>query len=153
MNKLCESDWTPKDVGDELIKAARWAYQFGGRVGPSGYGSGMPAMMMTQMDRLAEKWPLLDDMDAVPMRRGYSSHEISRFERVLFWQSDYLSESPVVATALCVWIFCKIKKGVRYGGAIDALGISRATAYRQRDRALSLIAVGLTRDGIPRGDH
>lgn len=153
MERIEQDEWTPKDVGEELIRAVQWANRTGGRVGPAGYGSGMPQIMMTQMERLAEQWPLLDDMDAQPMRRGYSPGDVSQMERILIWQTTYLSDSPVVANALCVWLFCKIKRGARYGKVIDAMGGSRATAYRQRDRALALIATGLTRDGIARGRH
>ena len=73
--------------------------------------------------------------------------------RVLMWQATYLGTAPAAAEALSIWIFCKIKRGVRYGDVLDRKGIARATAYRRRDRALSIIATGLTRDGIPRGKH
>ena len=153
MDHLNEDEWTPKDVGEEMIRAAKWAFRSGGRAGPAGYGSGMPQMMMTHMDRIAEQWPLLDNQDEAPKRRFYAPDEISRMERILFWQTDYLQESPIVAVALNIWIFCKVKRGARYGSVIDKMGSSRATAYRQRGRALALISVGLTRDGIKRGAH
>lgn len=153
INRVEDHEWTPKIVGEELVEAVRWAYRAGGRVGPAGYGSGMPQIMMTHMDRIAEQWPLLDDMDAEPRRRAYGPAEVSRMERVLLWQVTYLKESPVVGEALSLWVFCKIKKGVKYGDAVDRQGLARATAYRRRDRALAMIATGLTRDGVLRGKH
>ena len=153
MERIEQDEWTPKLVGEELVEAVRWAYRAGGRVGPAGYGSGMPQMMMSQMDRLAEQWDIVADQEPVPRRRMLGPDEVSRAERVLLWQSTYLKDSPVVAEALAIWIFCKIKKGVRYGDALDRQGIARATAYRRRDNALAMIAKGLTRDGIARGRH
>jgi hypothetical protein len=153
MNNVSPEEWTPKDVGEELIEAIGWAFRAGGRVGPAGFGSGMPQIMMTHMERIAEQWPLLDDQDAAPRRKFYTPAQISRMERVLFWQTRYLMESPIIAAALSTWLFCKIKKGARYGDVLKRQGVARATGSRQKDRALAMIAIGLTRDQIARGEH
>lgn len=154
MERIEQDEWTPKIVGEELTEAVRWAYYAGGRVGPAGYGSGMPAMMMNYLDRLAEGWDIVADQEPVKKsRRFLAPDEVSRAERVLMWQATYLGTAPAAAEALSIWVLCKIKRGVRYVDVLDRKGIARATAYRRRDRALSIIATGLTRDGIPRGKH
>lgn len=150
MERIEDDEWTPKIVGEELIEAVGWAMRSGGRVGPAGFGSGMPQIMMTQMERIAEQWPLLPNE---PQRRAFAPARVSQMERILLWQTRYLMDSPIVAAELSTWLFCKIKKGARYGAVIERAGKSRATATRSKDRALALIAVGLTRDGIARGKH
>jgi hypothetical protein len=153
MDQIEEWEWTPKIVGEEMVEAAKWAFRNGGRVGPAGYGSGMPQIMMDDFDRLAEQWDLMRDMDAQPMRRQLSPAEVSRMDRVLMWQMNYLIASPVAANGLNLWLFCKVKRKARYSDLIDGSGMSRATAYRRRDNALAMIAKGLTRDGVKRGQH
>ena len=153
LDRVGADEWTPKAVGEELTEAVRWAIRAGGRVGPAGIKSGMPSLMMDDFDRLAEQWDLTRDLEAKPMRRMYSPAEVSRAERILLWPMTYLSEHPRQARALSFWVLCKARPKVRYSAALDAVGVSRATAYRQRDRGLSLIAQGLTADGIARGRH
>lgn len=147
---IYDHEWTPKRVSEELIEAVGWATRTGGRVGPAGFGSGMPEIMMTQMERIAEQWPLLPND---PPRRAFSPARVSQMERILLWQTKYLSESPIVAVELSIWLFCKVRKGARYGAILERAGKSRATSNRSKDRALALISVGLTKDRIKRGQH
>lgn len=153
VEKVEQHEWTPKAVGEELTQAVKWAMRFGGRVGPAGIKSGMPALMMDDYDRLAEQWDLVRDQEARPKGRMYTPAEVSRAERILQWPIAYLSEHPRNARAVSFWVLCKARPKLRYSAALDAVGISRATAYRHRDRGLSLIAQGLTADGIERGRH
>lgn len=151
--EIPENEWTPQRVGEELVQALRWCAKSGGRVGPAGFGSGMPAIIMDDFDRLAEQWPLIRDLEAEPFRRQLSPAEVSRMERVLLWQLEYLGGRAKHQAALNIWLLTKIKRGLSYGDAIKAAGLSRATAYRQRDRALSIIAQALTAAEIARGKH
>lgn len=98
-------------------------------------------------------WPLLKETEQEKRRRLYRPHEVSRMERVLLWQGKYLKPGSVQSAALRLWVFCKTRRGLSYAEVVAALPFTRATAYRRRDRALSEIALGLTADGIARGDH
>jgi len=147
------NEWTPQRVGEALSEALKWCAKSGGRVGPAGFGSGMPQIIMDDFDRLAEQWPLIRDTEPEPMRRSFSAADVSRMERVLMWQAEYLSDRRDECKALNIWLICKVKRGLKYGEAISAAGMSRATAYRQRDKALSIIGQRLTAAQIERGRH
>jgi hypothetical protein len=140
--------WTPKAVETALLEAVKWAMRTGGRVGPTGFRSGLPQMIMTQFDRLSEQWPAVQELEARPMRVQLSPAQISRMERVLEWQLRYLGDKPQSAAALSLWLFCKTRKGFSFSDAIKDKSLSRATIYRKRDMAVMFIALGLERDGI-----
>lgn len=141
--------WTPDLVREEMVEALRWARQAAGPVGPRGIKSGMPAIVMTHLERMAEDWPGIQELERQPKPKRYSPAQVSHFERVIEWQLRYLREAPTCASMLGLWLACKVSKGVTFGKACDAQGIVRATAYRYRDKALSWIAQGLEADGVP----
>lgn len=146
--------WTPKIVGDCLVEALKWAQRAAGPVGPSGSRSGFPQLAFLSLDREAEGWPAIQEMEPQPMRRALSPAKVSQLERVLQWPMTYLrgfkDKNPGAFRVFAVWLRCRLS-GRPFVAACDERGWSRATAYRLRDRVLSEIAQGLTRDGIPRG--
>ncbi len=87
------------------------------------------------------------------MKRMAPPALVSRYERVLWWQADFLKEEPGAARVLKHWIRAKLTKGFTFGEAIKRRGWSRPTAYRARDKALAVIAMGLTDRGIEFGRH
>jgi hypothetical protein len=68
-------------------------------------------------------------------------------ERVLAWQGTYLRAHPGPARVLALFLRCKVTR-TRFSEAIRERRWSRSTAYAARDRALTLIAQGLNRDGV-----
>ncbi|MEW5421926.1 hypothetical protein [Amorphus sp. 3PC139-8] len=108
---------------------------------------------MTAVERLAEGWPGIDELEPPRRPRPYSPGRVSQLERALWWPARYLDGHSGWARVLHCWIRCRVTRGVNFNHAVDERGWSRATAYRARDRALARIAQGLTNDGIPRGQH
>ncbi len=145
--------WTPKRVGEVLIEAVRWARYNAGPTGPAPIRSIMPVYTPSIFDRLEEGWGLPDAGDAEearPRRRGYSPQEAQRLIDALYWPAKYaVPELPTSARILNIWLRCKVHRQ-DFDKAVDRhAGVSRATAYRYRDKALAAISVGLDRDGVP----
>jgi len=153
MHDLAADIWTPKEVGEELVQAVRWASRATGRIGPAGFRSGMPSLALIANDRDFEGWPPITDLEAQPMRLSVPPKRVSQYERVLWWQAKYLPDEPGSARVLKVWVRSKLTKRMTFEKACELVGWSRATAYRGRDRALGTIAVGLTAEGIIPGNH
>ncbi|KAB2796084.1 hypothetical protein F9K87_16145 [Brucella anthropi] len=76
-------------------------------------------------------------------RHSYGPRAVSLFERALDWQGTYLLGERGAGRVLALWLRCRITK-LKFDAQLKARGWSRATAYRKRDKALSLIAQGLT---------
>lgn len=147
--------WTPKAVGEALTEAVRWAQHAAGRVGPGGFASSrLPEALLSLEDHAAAGWGLPettdDPNDLPPMRVLPSPAKVAAMEAALDWPRRYLHPDHVgSATMLSLWIGCKVRK-LPFGQTVAARGtIARATAYRLRDRGLSIIAQGLDRDGVP----
>lgn len=141
--------WTPKIVGEELVEAVRWAQAAAGPVGPARFKATMPEPYFLTWERVYEGWDEELPPDATPpRRRPYPPARISFFERVLWWPSEYLRGHDGPARVLKVWVRCKVFR-VPFNKEVDRRGWNRATAYRQRDRALALISMGLASKGVP----
>ena len=140
-----ETVWTPVAVGKALIWALRLARAVAGPTGPRGYGSGMLDVVYSA-DEVREMEPPLD----VP-RVNASSAMISRMETVLGWQGTYLASSQEhvgSSRVLKVYLRCRANKA-SFANECKRRGWGRTRSYEQRDRALSVIAQGLDRDGAP----
>ncbi len=149
--------WSPKLVGERLVEAVRWARYNVGPVGPSGMRSGLPTFAPTLEDRLAEGWGLPDGPDEEEkqmaqrrLRIAPSPEKISFYLSALEWPAHYLVPHRAGdARVLNIWVRCKVYSRP-FNEAVDRRQyLSRAMAYRMRDRALSTISVGLDRDGVP----
>ena len=148
--------WSPKLVGERLVEAVRWARYSGGRVGPAGIGSGLPMMILTEEERIAE-FGLPDGPDEEEekaarhkLRIQATPAQVSAYERALEWPTIYLvPDHQESARVLGLWVRCKVYK-LPFAEAVDRRKwLSRAMAYRYRDRALSIISVGLDKAGVP----
>lgn len=143
--------WTPKLVGEQLVEALIWVRRYGGPVGPASIRSCMPIFKVSLEDHLAEGWGLpevADDDDLPPVRVMASPAEVTRHIAVLEWPATYLGlERQGSGRMLGLWAACKARR-CSFSKAIDGR-ISRAHVFRLRDRALSLISIGLDRDGVP----
>ncbi|WP_052502940.1 hypothetical protein [Brucella anthropi] len=137
--------WTPKLVGEVLVEMARWLATHGGRVGPVRLKSAMPELRMELADRLAEGWQSVSLNEVVGRRSSYGPRAVSLFERAIDWQGTYLLGERGAGRVLALWLRCRVTK-LKFDAALKARGWSRATAYRKRDKALSLVAQGLTRN-------
>jgi hypothetical protein len=143
--------WTPEVVGETLIDAGWLAIITEGRVGPAQVRSLMPVVQMSGPERMAAGWDFavgIDDEEiARRRRRSLSPARVSFLLRAMEWPKNYLADEPGAARLLQLWVACKTSRK-RYSGELKRRGLARATAYRKRDRALSLISVGLDRDGV-----
>lgn len=149
--------WTPKLVGERLIEAVRWARYAAGPVGPSGVRGSMPEYAPTWEDRLAEGWGLPDGPDADEeanaqrqLRIMATPAQIDAHLAALEWPARYVvPDAPGDARVLNLWVRCKVFKRP-FNEAVDKRRfLTRAAAYRMRDRALTTISVKLDRDGVP----
>jgi len=143
--------WTPKMAGERLIEAVKWAHYNVGPTGPAAVRALMPIYVVTEADRIAEEWGKKEsaDDDPPPPRKRYKPHEVTALIDVLHWPGRYaVNGYPGSARILNLWLRCQVHKG-NFGKAVTRQGrMSRASAYRMRDRALTAIAMGLTNDGI-----
>lgn len=151
-----QETWTPKLAGDRFVTALRWATYTGGKVGPSGIRGSMPAFNATMDDHLDEGWGLPevagDDEpgDGKRLVVQATAAQISAYEAALLWPALYLYPAHEgSARMLCLWARCKVYRKP-FDDVLKRRGtISRATAFRLRDRALSVISIGLDKDGVP----
>lgn len=145
--------WTPALAGQALVDALRWAHRAAGRVGPGGVVSArLPEAILTTEDRLELGWGLhevADPDDLPPMRVQLSPAQVSAHEAVLEWPARYLCPAhDGSARIVGLWAACKARR-MSFDVAIKRRGtLARATAYRLRDKGLSLISQGLDRDGV-----
>lgn len=143
---LVPEPWSPKLVSDALVEAVRMAQRVAGAVGPQGFGAHWPKYRHTFADIVG--WGDTDEKIRTEIRRLPTAAEITRMETALTWQSRYLARHPGPARAIKLWLRSKATR-VPYTVLIRRQKWPPATAYRARDKALTLIALGLTRDGIP----
>lgn len=158
LDMLMDDVWTPKDVGEYLVEAVKWAQKAAGPVGPAGYRGGLPDPALTSDERELEGWLSIAEIEEIDppkqMRLNYSPAKVSQMERVLAWPMKYMDPAETGAIrVLKVWLRCRITRGQKFDAACKVRGWARATAYRQLDKALAQIALGLTRDGIVKGRH
>jgi hypothetical protein len=147
--------WTPDLVSKRLLAAVRWASFSGAKVGPGGIKGSMPAFNPTLDDHLEEGWGLPevagDDApdDGKRLIVQATAAQISQYEQALLWPITYLHPSHEgSARMLCLWLRCKTYRRP-FEEAVKRRGtMSRASAFRLRDRALSMISQGLDRDGV-----
>ena len=145
-------EWTPKLAGEALIAALDWARRTTGPVGPQGVTTvRLPELPMTLEQRLALGWGLpevADPDDGRPIVIRPSPRQISRHTAALAWPAAYLAEVDGSRQMVSLWAGCKALR-LPFNEAVKRRGtIDRSAAYRLRDRGLTLIALGLTRDGV-----
>jgi hypothetical protein len=155
MNRREELEtWTPKLVGDRMLAALRWATYSGGPVGPSGIKGSMPAFNPTLDDHLEEGWglPEVAGDEGAEERKlvlNVSAAQVSAHEAALNWPARYLYPAHEgSARMLGLWLRCKVYRR-DFGEVVKRRGVmSRASAFRLRDRGLTTISMGLARDKV-----
>lgn len=146
--------WTPRLVRDRMVEAVRWARYNVGLTGPSQIRSTMPAFVASLEDHLEEGWgfPELaadNGPDEKVIRINLPPKKVQQLIDALEWCAKYLAaDHPGSARMLNLWVRCRVYKA-DFNRNIEARGISRAHAYRLRDRGLSVIAQGLDADRVP----
>ncbi len=140
--------WVPKLVETVLVEAVRLTMRIAGRVGPSGIKNNMPAHLYDWADQLAQVETEELGKGGNRVRLGATSEQITRMEAAIRWPIVYLATEDDLRAALQLYLKCKALR-LRFGQACKERGWPRATAYRQRDRALVEIAIGLNRDAVP----
>lgn len=146
------SEWTSRLAGEALIAALEWARRTSGPVGPQGVTTvRLPELPMTLERRLALGWGLPEVADPDDVRLMVirpSPRQISRHTAALAWPAVYLAEADGSRQMVSLWAGCKALR-LPFNEAVKRRGtIDRSAAYRLRDRGLTLIALGLTRDGV-----
>lgn len=146
--------WTPKLVRERLVEAIRWARYNAGPTGPASVRAIFPTYVPSMDDFEDEGWGMREsaddaELDAPAPRKRYKPKEISGLIEALFWPGKYaVPGHPTSVRILNLWLRCKVYKG-NFDKLIERRGeMSRASAYRYRDRALGAIAAGLMRDGV-----
>ncbi len=145
--------WTPKQVRECLVEALKWARYNAGPTGPAQVRALYPTYLASDADFDVEGWGFRESADdpteAPPAHRRLRPHEVSKRIDALHWAARYAVKGhPTSARILNLWLRCKVHK-VDFDKAVERRGeMSRASAYRYRDRALGAIAQGLTTDGV-----
>lgn len=139
--------WTAEMVADELISSIRLVNRITAGAGPNFKSGNWPQAMREWGDFLA-----MVETDEIAKERADhritpTKAQISKMERAIRWQSLYLADHEGPRRVLRVWIRCKVYRSP-FDKACEGMGWSRSTAYRARDRALFLIAIGLMTDGV-----
>lgn len=144
--------WTPDLVRKRLILAIKWVRYNAGPTGPAAVRALYPVYYPSERDRAVEGWgypEIAEIEDDKPRPRALSPSEITAMEDALHWVGRYaVPGAPQSARVLNIWLRCKVHKH-NFSDVIDNAGqMSRASAYRYRDRALAAIAMGLEKDGV-----
>lgn len=143
-----DSAWTPDLVRGQLKEAIRLVQRIGGRVGPKTYGNSMPAHLVEWADMLAQVETGELHKDGNRIRLGATSRQVTDMESALSWPGRYCASEPGPLGVLNIWLR-SVAQRVPFSRACKAAGIPVSTAKRARSRALTLIAIGLTHDGVP----
>lgn len=100
------SEWTPEHVGVRLIEAYEVMSRSGGRIGPSRYGNGWPAMVHEFADMVDAQARQLAEKEAQQLRSSRpTSDEISRMNEALAWPMSYLDGKALAADSLMLWTY------------------------------------------------
>lgn len=159
MHQTPDDVWTPARVKDTLSEAISWARRYAGPVGPAPVRSSMPSYKPSLDDHLAEGWGIPesagdDDDWLAPVELPIDPLRADLLMQSLTWVGVYLINAghPATGEMVSLWLAHTVSRNNRgFEAALRRRGVSRGHAYRMRDRGLSLIAQGLTSDGVPYG--
>lgn len=142
MTLPAEMLWTIDMVAERLIEAVRTAERAVKRPAPSQGHVAWPSWIYSYEDIMDHK-----PEDQAPPRGHATRGQIDRMEEAIQWQSQYLKAEDGAARVLRTYLKCKVYR-VPFDKACKRKGWARATAYRSRDRAMTIIAYSLMRDGV-----
>lgn len=134
--------WTMEMVADRLVEAVKVAERAIRRPAPSQGAIMWPSWIYTFDDIIGHK-----PEDRVEPRGNVPREVIDRMEEALLWQSQYLKAEDGPARVLRTYLRCKAYR-IPFDKTCKRKKWSRATAYRARDRAMTIIAYSLMRDGV-----
>lgn len=143
--------WDPRAVESRLIEAAVICGRTAGSIGPKQFGSNWPTTLHDFADLVAQaEGGQLDRNNAERNRIRFNATaaQVTRSDQAMAWAARYLEGHPGPRGVLQIWLLCKATRR-KFVKECKKRGWSRATAYRARDKALSIIAIGLSRDGLP----
>lgn len=142
LNLPADMLWTMDLVNERLVEAVKVAERAIRRPAPSGGNVAWPSWIYTFDDLVGHK---PEDREAP--RSHVPRAQIDRMEEALLWQSKYLGQDEGPARVLRTYLRCKALR-IPFDRACKKKGWPRATAYRSRDRAMTIIAYSLMRDGV-----
>lgn len=145
--------WTPDLVEARLVDAVRWMRFSGGGVGPASIRSAMPIFIPSLRDFAEEGWGLPEradeDEDLETRERPPTLEEIAALEDALTWVGGIIAPRDIdMARAVNAAVFAKAYD-IPFTAVIRRRRMDRRTAYRLRDRGLSVISVVLDQRGVP----
>jgi hypothetical protein len=142
--------WSARMVGDELTEAVRLCNRIAGGVLPSERTGFWPATMVEWGDLMAMIETNEKPSDDEPKRYTPTARQVSRMEKAIGWPGRYLpgKDADHMRRVLALWLRARSSRGGSFSEYLKRKGVARTTAYRLRDRALLIIAIGLTRDGV-----
>lgn len=154
-----ECRWTKELVKERMREAQRVYRVTTGRIGPREYGQCLPDPLKDDLDRWYTQMAEADqrEKDAQEQNRtrfAPTVEQVSRADGALCFQSRYLvgtpfDKGPKEGPLAMLNLFLA---GGGWEAGFKARGIAATTAYRHRDHALYIIAIGLMRDGVPTGE-
>jgi hypothetical protein len=152
--------WTVALVRAELVEAVAWVSGAGGKVGGRDTVTAHLPFRATLEEHLAEGWGLpecadpdaeLAAQDRRALRLQPTARRVAQLEAALTWTATHVAPSNAgSARMLSLWLACKVHRR-SFDRAVRELGVQPGHAYRLRDRALTLIAVGLDSKGLRPG--
>lgn len=142
-----EDQWSKEMVEERLIEAVRLAERIVIRPTPHSVGSGWPRHIYEWSDYLAQVESPEDAKKYNRFKISASRKEIQQMEESIQWQTLYLNGYLGAARVLSAFLRARARRK-SFTEEIKKRGWSKSTAYRLRDRALTLIALGLMRDKV-----
>lgn len=134
--------WDDKMVERRLIEAVRIAEAAVKSPRPKNAVAAWPSHLYDADDLLGQT------PDESGAGRVVPRFRITEMEEAIMWQAKYLKGHDGPARVLRTYIRCKVYR-ISFNEVVKQKGWSRASAYRARAKALSLIAYCLMRDGVP----
>lgn len=134
--------WDHKMVERRLVEAVTIAERATRNPSPKGTGALWPTWLYDGDDLAGQS------ADDNPPARVVPRFRINEMEEAILWQAKYLANHEGPARVLRTYLRCRAYRK-SFSQTVKRKGWSRATAYRARDKALTIIAFSLMRDGIP----
>lgn len=139
--------WRPQRVREALVDAFRLLRATGGRVGPKGMQGYWPQFASDYAPKSTKTSPYSTRMTVTRMEMvlcGWKDEDGVSHDA---WLQGELLAEPDLKNALEAWIFAELR-GEPIQDLCDRKKLSRATFYRWRDKASSMIAVRLNVEKI-----
>lgn len=139
--------WTADLVAENLIAAIGMLRQMPDRGPRLGGGNGWPETLREYEDLVIQLGAGETFKERNRSRQILTADQVSRVNEVITWQARYLADYPGPARVLKLWLLSRTTRAT-FRALLRRAQIPPATAYRARDRAITLITRGLTRDEV-----